>query len=819
MNSLFRDIKFSFRKLVKTPVFTAAAILTLALGIGANSAIFSVVDAVLFRSLPVPEPDKLVALGLSIKNIPQVVSYPDLRDMREQADRYVDLFGYRIGTDGLSDGTRADQIITSYVTSTYFTALGVKPALGRMFVPVDNDLQGPDPTVILSYTYWKSHFGGDPSVVGKVVRVNGSPVTIVGVAPEGFRGALTWMNVQAYLPLSMSDIDVKLPLLDRVTGRALFVLGRLRPGASLAQARSVLGVVADRLAQEHPKEDEGAKIFLLSATDAALNPVPQPGQHERIVSIAGLFLILALLVLTLACLNLGNLVLVRATARRQEMAIRAALGAGRWTLLRQTMTETLLLTSVGCIAGLVVGYWGASVLQSIRIDIGLPVVFKFGIDGRVFAYAAGASVFAALLVGFVPAVRASLADPSDALRDRARTATLGKNRLRAVLVLAQISVSLLLLIVAGLFTHSLFAVQRMNLGFNPDNVLKLALDPHGAGFNMAQERQLYADILHRVSSLPGVHSATLSFTYPSQAITQFRGTYVESRPIPAGQLPPETLWSPVSAGYFETLEIPILRGRSFRDSDSAEAPPVAVINQTMARQFWSAKDPIGESISISGPSGPWIQVVGVAQDSTYYSVFARNISCLYLPFAQQNVPLANVLVKTSLEPELMTREVENEIHAIAPDLPIFGAGSLQKSVNNSLGGFYAFRLGAGLTTALGILGFVLAVIGVYGVIAYSMSRRTNEIGIRMALGGRPNDILRMVFRQGVKLVSAGTLIGILLALMLSRALSHVLFGVRTYDPVTYIGVTALVAAITLLACYIPARHAAHIDPSEALRDE
>jgi putative ABC transport system permease protein len=819
MSSLLRDIKHSYRMLGKSPVFTAAAILTLALGIGANTAIFSVVNAVLFRSLPVPEPDKLVALGLSIKNTPQVVSYPDLRDMRQQADRWVDLFGYRIGTDGLSDGTRADQIVTSYGTSTYFTALGVKPALGRLFIPTDNDLQGSDPTVVLGYTYWKSHFGGDPSVIGKVVRVNGYPVTIVGVAPEGFRGALTWMNIQAYLPLSMSDIDVKLPLMDRAAGRTLFVLGRLRPGATLAQTRSVLRVVADRLAQENPKEDQGANIFLMSATDAALNPVPQPGQHERIVSIAALFLVLTLLVLTLACLNLGNLVSVRAAERQQEMAIRAALGAGRWTLLRQTMVETLLLTSLGCIAGLLVGYWGATVLQSIRIDIGLPVIFKFNLDGHVFAYAALAAAFATMIVGVVPALRASLANPSDALRDRGRTATGGRNRLRSVLVLAQISFSLLLLIVAGLFTHSLFAVQRTNLGFNPVNILKLAVDPHGAGFNTTQERQLYTDVLRRVRALPGVRSASLSFTYPSQSIAQYHATYVQGRPVPAEQLPPETLWSPVSPGYFETLEIPILRGRSFRDSDSAEAPAVAVINETMARKFWPQQEAIGASISISGPSGPWIQVVGIAPDSTYYSVFAKNISCLYLPFAQQNVPLANVLVKTSLDPELMTRDVENEIHAIAPDLPIFGAGSLQKSVNNSLGGFYAFRLGAGLTAALGIMGFVLAVIGVYGVIAYSTSRRTNEIGIRMALGGRPRDILRLIFRQGVKLVSIGTIIGLLLALMLSRALSHVLFGVHTYDPLTYISVTALVATITLLACYFPARRAAGIDPSEALRDE
>jgi predicted permease len=819
MKTILRDIKFSLRMLVKSPAFAIASILTLALGIGANTAIFSVVNTVLFRSLPVSEPEKLVALGLSVKNTPQVVSYPELHDMREQADKFVDLFGYRIGTDGLSDGTRPNQIITSYGTSSYFTALGVKPAFGQLFVPSANDLEGHDATLVLGYSYWKSHFGGDPSVVGKVVRVNGNPVTIIGVAQEGFRGALTWMNVQAYLPLNMSDIDVKLPLKDRVAGRALFVLGRLRPGASLAQARSVLDVVARRLAQEHPVEDEGASIFVLPAIDASLNPVPQPGQHQRIASVAGLFQVLTLLVLLLACFNLGNLVLVRATARRQEMAVRAAMGASRWTLVRESMTETLLLAALGCMAGLLVGWGGSKVLESIRIDIGLPVIFNFGLDGRVFVFTALAAVSSAVLVGLVPAFRAARANPSEALRGRGAGGASGRNRLRSVLVLAEISASLLLLIVAGLFSRSLFLAQRTNLGFNPASVLKLAIDPHGAGYTGAQEPQLYTDVLRRVRALPGVRSASLSFTYPSQSIAQFRAAHIQRRPLQAGQLPPQALWSPVSPGYFETLEIPLLRGRSFQDSDSPDAPPVAIINQTMSKRFWPGEDPIGQNISIAGPSGPWLEIVGVAQDSTYYSVFARDVLCIYLPFAQQNVPLANILVKTSSEPEMMTRAVENEIYAVAPDLPVFGAGSLQASISKSLGGFYAFRLGAGLTAVLGLLGFVLAIVGVYGVTVYNMSRRTNEIGIRMALGGRPVDILRMVFRQGVKLVSFGAAIGVLLALLFSRVLSHVLFGVRTYDPVTYISVTGLVAMITLLACYIPARRAAQIHPSEALREQ
>lgn len=820
MQTFAPDIRHSFRNLVRNPALTIAAVVTLTLGIGANSAVFCIINGLLFRSLPVPSPERLVAVGFSLDGRSGVMSYPDLQDIRRASEPVVDLFGYRVGTDGLSEGGKADQIITSYVTGTYFTGLEVRPAFGRLLLPSEGSLAGRNPVVVLSYAYWKSHFSGDSSIVGRVVKINGEPVTVVGIAQEGFRGAANWMNIQAFLPLNMSDIDMKLPLNDRVNGRILFVLGRLRDSVSFNQARATLGLAANRLVLEHPKEDDGAGIFLQLASESSITPVPQPRTHERILAIAALFLGFSFLVLLMACLNLGSLVLVRNLSRRQEMAVRAALGASRWTLVRHLATETLLLTVIGCAGGILVAMLGARAVQSIHLGMGAPIVFDFGIDLRVFAYSVGIAMVAGLFFGQIPAIRAAWTDPSQALHEGARLVGGGRQRLRVVLVVAQISASLFLLIIAGLFARSLFAVQHANLGFNPNNVFKVVLDPHGAGFDSVHERELYTAILQHVRTLPSVRTASLSFTYPSEAIAQFHPTYVRGRSVQSGKLPPDSLWSPVSPGYFETLEIPLLRGRRIQESDSADAPPVALINSTMAEQLWHGTDPIGEQISIVGESGPWIQVVGVVEDSVYQSLFAKNVSCLYLPFAQQHVPIATLLVKTAIPPEQVARSIEAQIHTLAPELPVFGLSTLREALQDSLGGFYAYRLGTDLTVVLGMIGFVLAIVGMYGVVAYDMSQRTREVGIRLALGGSPSDILRMILVSGIRRVCIGVVLGLVLALLVSHVLANIFYGAKgSYDPFTCITVTLVVAATTMLACYLPARHAARLDPSKALRSE
>jgi predicted permease len=823
MGAVYQDLKYGLRMLAKNPAFTLVAVITLAIGIGANTAIFSVVNALFLRGLQVENPGALVSLGFAHKNDVgmSLVSYPDFEDIQRQADTRIDLFAYRFGFDGLSEGDRADHVLTSYVTGDYFTALGIKPGLGRLILPSEGRVPGADPVIVLGHSYWETRFGGDPTVIGKAVRIDGYPVTIVGVAQKGFRGVLpVFVDVQAFLPLNMMarTEEYGVMLTNRGT-RALFVLGRLRPGVSLQQAGSSLNVIATRLSQQYPNTDLGASLWVLPEKQTFLNPYAKPGEYQQQLIAVGLFLALAILLLFLACFNVANLLLVRATTREHEMAVRAALGAPRRRLMRQLLTESLLLAFFGCGAGMVVGSWGSRLSQSIRFSVGVPLTLDFSFDWHVFAYAVGAAILGGLLVGIVPALRASRVSPSDALHEGGRTVVGGRHRLRNILVTVQVAGSIVLLIAAGLFTRSLERAQQMDLGFNPAHVLNLAMDPHELGYNEAQGQQFYKDLLVRVRALSGVQSASLAFTYPSNALVDYRLVYVEGHPPRPGEAPPTILLNHVSPGYFETMEIPILSGRAFRDLDTATAPRVAVINQTMAKKFWPDQDALGRQFRMNSESEPLIQVVGIARDSKYQDLLAKVVPYICVPLAQNYISMETLQVRTEAAPESMIGSTEEQVHSLAPGLPIFGVQTMEQALNSGIAGFYKFHLGAYLAGALGILGLILAIVGVYGVISYSTSQRTHEIGLRMALGARPGDIWRIVFRQGLAIVAVGALIGILAALGLARVMASFLYGISAHDPLTYVGVTALIAVVALLACYIPARRATKVDPMVALRHE
>jgi predicted permease len=807
--------------LEKNPGFAAVAVLALALGIGANTAIFSVVNGLLLRGLPVQDPGGLVTLGFSHKKDVglSLVSYPDFEDIQRQANGWVDLFLYRFGVDGLSAGDRADHIWTNYVTGNYFTELGIKPALGRLILPSEGKVPGSDPVMVLGYSCWQTQFGGDPSVVGKTVRVDGYPVAIVGVAQKGFRGALTDIDVQAYLPMNMTSIEGFGGMLTDRTARAIFALGRLRPGVSLQQARASMNVIATRLSQQYPDTDLGAVIWVLPQKEAVFNPLAKPGEYQQVEVAVGLFLALAILLLLLASFNVANILLVRATTREHEMAVRAALGAPRLRLMRQSLTESFLLALFGCSAGLAAGSWGSGLLRSLRFSANLPISLDFSFDLRVFAYAVGVAILAGLTVGIAPALRASGVNPSDALHAGDRTVVGGRHRLRNTLVVAQVAGSMVLLIVAGLFTRSLARAQRMDLGFNPAHVLNVSMDPHEAGYDEAQGREFYKNLLMRVRALPGVQSASLAFTFPTSQFSDFGAVYVEGHAPRPGEAPPTIAVNPVSPGYFTTMEIPLLSGRAFLDPDTATAPPVAVINQTMAHELWPNADALHRRFRMNGASRPWIEVVGIARDSKYQDLFAKATPYIYLPLAQNYISIATLQVRTGAAPKSVIRDVEEQVHNLGPSLPVFGVETMEEALNGGSTGFYVFHLAAYLAGALGMLGLILAVVGVYGVISYSTSQRTHEIGIRMALGARPSDIWRIVFREGLGILAVGAVAGILGALGLTRLMSRFLYGVSAHDPLTYAGVTLLVAAVALLACYIPTRRATQIDPMEALRYE
>jgi macrolide transport system ATP-binding/permease protein len=820
MAILFQDVKFGWRMLARNPGFTAVAVTVLALGIGANAAIFSGLNGLFLRPLPVHDPGQLVEFAFGQKGAIGEFnfSYPDFRDVRNQGRGFARLFAYAVGYDGFSDGRRADRIVTSFVTGSYFTMLGIKPVLGRLILPSEGQATGYNPVLVLGYSYWQSRFAGDPRVIGKQVSVDGRTVTIVGVAPKGFRGLLSVVDMQAYLPLNMYGIEGHTHWNQQRDTHVLYVLGRLNPGVTLPQARASLSVIGSHLSSDYPATDAGAMLRVFPQKEARLNPEPEPGHYTRELIAVGLFLGLAALLLLLACFNVANILLVRATAREHEMAVRSALGAGGGRLRRQVLTESLLLAFLGGGAGILLGSWASSFLASIRLNVGIPYQLDFGFDGRVVAYALAAAVLAGIVLGIVPAIRASRAIPVNALHEGGRTIAAGRHRLRNVLVGAQVAASIVLLIVAGLFARSLESVQHIDLGFNPHHVLNLSMDPAEVGYNKVQGQQFFREVLRRVGALPGVQSASLAYCVPLGVHENDDAIYIEGQPPVPGRPATRLFDNEVSPGYFETMQIPILRGRAFTDADKESAPRVAVINQAMARRFWPDEDPIGKRFKLWSESDPWTTVVGVAKDGKYRSVLGSTPPYFYLPLDQGYDNRQTLQVRTAQAPEAMAREVERQVHDLAADLPVFDVQTMEQALDTPFG-LLDFDLGAGIAAALGVLGLVLAVVGVYGVVSYAASRRTHEIGIRMALGAQSADIRQMVFSQGMSIVGVGVLVGLLAACAAARLFSGFLFGVSLYDPPAFAGAAILLAVVALLACYLPARRATKVDPMVALRHE
>jgi predicted permease len=819
MRTIMQDIRYGFRTLLKNPGFTAVAILTLALGIGANTAIFTMVDTILMRPLPVKDPAQIITLAYQLKGgqLINIFSVADYLDIREQtADAFSGMIAYEISLDGLSVNGKADRIVTCYGAGNFFSTLGLKPALGRFILPSEEESAGAAPVMVLGYAYWKTHFGADASIVGKKVSVDGRPITIVGVAPAGFHGLFTFGEIQGYLPLGLAAMAGNPS--DFMTNRGfriVFVLGRLRQGVSMGQAQASLNVVSQRLAQAYPKDDQDLSLQVFPE----LRSRPTPDPKNTIVVISGLFMGLAGLVLVLACVNVANILLVRATVREREMAIRAALGAGRGRLIRQLLTESVLLAGGGGIAGVILGYWGSSALGQVNLATDLPVRLDFGFDWRVFIFASGAALLTGIIVGIIPAVRASRGNLAHILHEGGRGLVGGRNRLRSALVVAQVAGSLMLLIIAGLFMRSLGQAQKTDLGFDPNHVVNFFMDPNEIGYNEAQGREFYKNLLARVRALPGVISASTGNSTPMGYYNNGDTVTVEGYVLPKGEPTPVSFYNVVSTDYFKTLRIPVLQGRAFTEADDQNALYVGIINEAMAKKFWPNQDPIGRHFTIGAEPTHPITVVAVAKDSRYQGVTGTINPYFYLPFAQHYVinSLAALQVRTAAAPESMIPTVERVIESLAPELPVFDVKTMSEALN-TLNGLLIYQIGALLAAALGVLGLILALVGVYGVISYAASQKTHEIGIRMALGAQPTQILKMIFRQGLVIVAIGLVIGLAAALAAAKVVGNFL-TVSATDPLTYVTVSAVLTIVALLACYIPARRAMRIDPMEALRYE
>ncbi len=814
--TMVRDVRFGLRMLRKNPGFTAVVVLTMALGIGANTTIFSMVNGFLLTPLSVRRPEQITALAIQQKNVPVGVSgfsYPEFTDFRSQTDAFSDVFANVISTVALRADDRTDQLSVSYVSANFFAALGLRPASGRLILPSDGEVFGQPPLLVLGYSFWQKRFGGDNDVVGKQVRISGRAATIIGVAPRDFRGMFSPFEIDGYLPLGAVAVEESAAhfALDRGQGRIL-AFGRLKPGVSIPEAQNSLDAIALRLAGQYPATDGGIRVRVIREKRAR----PQPYANDVSIVIGVLFLVFAGLVWLLACMNVTNVVLARALVRQREIAVRAALGAARSRLIRQMLTETLLLALLGGISGLALAGLANRLAPSVHFP-NFPLRLDFALDWRVYMYAFAAAVLAGIVSGLPPAVRASRADVSSVLRDEGLTRG-GKHRLHSDLVIAQIACSLTLLITAGLFVRSLEHIEGTYLGFNPDHVLNLIVDPSQDGYDQARTVEFYRELEDRIRALPGVQATSLAGSVPIGSFPARTLVFSESQSVDPNRQPPSILFNTIDPGYFETMRVPLLRGRDFTEGDNETAPPVAIVNETMVRKFWPHQDPIGERFRMKDATGPLVEIIGVARDGKYQTVAEDFQPYFYVPLAQNYISRRVLEIRSGVSPESLAAQVQRETHGIAPDVSIVDLRTMKQSLEGGTG-YFVFRLGASLAVQMGLVGLLLAVVGVYGVVSFAVNQRTHEIGIRMALGSSPSDILFLVMRRGVALVIAGVLVGLVASWALSRTISHVLVGVSGRDPVIYSAAALTLSCVALIACWIPARRATRVDPIVALRYE
>jgi predicted permease len=823
METWLQDIRYGLRALRKSPGLTAIVAITIALGVGANTAMFSLINGFLIRPLPVPSPEQLTALAVQEKNSPlgaHGFSYQEFAAFRQQAVASCDVFGQALarGSLGLSADGRTDRVSITAVSKNYFSGLGVNPALGRLILPSEGESPGEQPVMVLGYAFWQKRFGGDPSVIGKQVRIDGKPVEIVGVVPKEFHGSFSIFEMDGYVTFStLFPSGYGSNFWSDRNWRQILAMGRLKPGVSLAQAQSLFDVISQRQGEQYPASDKGFSVRVLP--ERLSRPIPYA--NNAFLLISALFMVLSAIILLLACTNVVNILMAHASARMRELAIRTALGGSRARLVRQMLTETMLLATLGGLLGVLLGMWASGLSGSIHPP-SVPLQLDFGFDWPVFAYAFGLVLFTGIFVGLGPALKATKADVNAVLHQRGDADGRGsghhRHKVRRDLMVLQVAGSLTLLIVAGLFVRSLQSAEHMDLGFNQDHVLNVTLDPQENDYNEAKTREFYRELESKVKAMPGVQSASLASSVPISAFPSGQRIYIENRPLLPDRPLPNILFNRIDSDYFETMGIPVLLGRGFLDSDNAAAPLVAVINQTMANRLWPGEEPIGRRFSMKSESGPFLEIVGVVRDSKYRTIAEDSDPFFYVPLEQNYTSFRVLQLRSSVAPGLLTGQIQRAIRELNPAITIVDIRTMEESLQGATG-FFIFRLGASLAAFMGSLGLILAVVGVYGMVSYTAARRTQEIGIRIALGANPLQILKLVVGQGMRIVFIGVFAGLLAALALTRTMTHLLVGVSPNDPAVYIGVSVSLSLVALIASYIPARRATKVDPVVALRYE
>lgn len=815
--SIASDLRYAFRRLRQSPGFTAIAITIMGLGIGANTAIFSIVNAVLFRPQPFANADEIVRVFTSDDDgrTPGAVSYPDYLDYKDLDDIFAGFVTSNTAIVSRVTDEGSEAAFAEYVNWDFFQTLGIALAMGRPFAP-EEEAPGASPAVaIVSHRLWRTDLRGDPTAVGSTIRLNGRPVTVVGVAHADYSGSIAAISTGYWIPWGTAAViePAAQQTLEQRGSRSLFGYGRVHEGVTAERASEALNALAVRLGEQYPETNGGRTVAVFAANDVRLHPVIDTALYPA----AGLLMVVVGLVLVVACTNLANLLLARAWSRRREIAIRLAMGAGRGRLLSQLLTESAVLGIAGGMVGLGVAYWTSSAIVSFRPPVGIPLAIDLRMDAAVLAFTVILSLATGLLFGLVPALRASRPDLVPSLKAGliAGNGHVRRWSLRNVLVIVQVATSIVLLVGAGLFVKSLVNSENVDAGFETEAIALGTLDVSLGGYDEERGRLFLDELSARLAALPGVEAVTLADRLPLGATVQTRGIRIDGVEPAEGRDDIPVDFAVVGPDYFAVMDIPLMSGRAFGATDVPGSPRVAIVSQAFAERFFGTEDVVGREIRRPLAGEPW-RIVGVARDTKVRTLGEEPRPYLYVPFGQEFARFITIAMRTHGDPSPLPDAFRREVRNLDAGVPVFEAKTMTEHLGIIL---FVPRMAAALLSAFGLLAAALAAIGLYGVIAFSVSQRTREVGIRMALGARTSQVMRMVVGEALLLVAAGATIGLGLGALAGRGLAGVLLDVPAIEPVTFVTVSAILVIAALLATLLPARRAASVNPTEALRHE
>jgi predicted permease len=798
--------------ILKSAALSGLAIVSLGLGIGANTTIFSVTNALLLQGLPVAEPARLVKIYTTDRKNPGFtpLSHLNWKDYAREGEVFEGVLGYDWAPMSLNAGGEPQVLFGQLVSGNYFDLLGVRAAVGRTFGPREDEVPGRDSVVVLSHAFWTKRFGADPGVVGRTLSLNRAAYTIVGVTPPEYTGLDVGVRPEVWVPMAMNK-QVRTGINWYGERRGLFVsaVARLKPGVSAAQAQARLSTIAQRLEAEYPNENKGRSVTVIPLERATVNPNARNG----VVTVTALLMTIVGLVLLIACANVSNLLLGRALHRRREIAVRLAIGADRRRLIRQFLTESVALALPAAVLGMLIAYWARGGLLAMLPPLPrLSVALHLDLDWRVLAFTTAVGLGSGILFGLAPAIQASRPDVVEALKDEGRAGGGARRRfgIRDSLVVSQVALSLVALVGAGLFLRSLDATRKTDPGFETRNLLSATFDLGLQGYTPERGAIFLRQVRERVAGLPGVAAVSHASAGPLTGFVT-RSVFVEG-----GNENDRTLIqvNTVAPGYFDAMRIPIVKGRPITEDDRAGAPKVAVVNETMAKKFWPKGDALGKRFHFFGADEPWAEIVGVARNAKYTFLGEDPQPYIYEAQAQRYSGAQTLLVRTSGDPAPLLARVDREMKALDPDVPLTGLATVARTIDD---GLWAPRAGASLLGLFGLLALVLAAVGIYSVTSYSVNQRRREIGIRMALGARRRDVLRMMLGRGMTVVAVGLGLGLAVSLALARLAVTLLVGVSPWDAASFAGAAVLLAAVAAAANFFPTRRAASIDPTVALR--